>query len=730
MNKRWVSVPMLLFVSVSTLAARDLTFEQRVEAQKAIERVYWNHRLWPAQNPRAKPPLETVLPTDAIRARVQDYLKKSEALETFWGRPVRSAQLQAEMNRMARHTRDAQMLQELFDALGNDSFLIAETLARRSLVERLLRNWHADDERAHSRVKSRLQAALAKCDTVSCMRSLGGVYRETTWRLRREESPRRTPPAFGTAVDLDPAEWDAHMAGLSGDLGAAFDLAPLMKLGPLVERDDAFVVTAVLSRAGREHKLATIEWEKESFGRWWSNVRISISGVVPGGPDSYELPSITMSTCTPDQWTATAAAPDPRSSHTAVWTGSEMIVWGGGGNFPYATGGRYVPATDTWMPTNEVAAPTPRAAHSAVWTGTEMIIWGGGSGLRTGGRYSPASDSWTPTNEASAPSARANHTAIWTGSEMIVWGGAGGGLVNSGGRYSPASNSWAPTSLVGAPDPRYRHTAVWTGTEMIVWGGFNQGSAELNTGGRYAPSTNSWTTTTTTGAPVPRGDYSTVWTGTELIIWGGFTNFDRVNSGGRYSPSTNTWTTTSTASCPTARRNHTAVWTGDEMVVWGGDGSGTNGDVYFDSGGRYSPASNSWAPTNPAGAPSPRSFHTALWTGSEMIIWGGLSPGLRLNSGGRYSTASNTWTPTSTEGAPEGRLGHSAIWTGTEMIVWGGAGSPPRLRSGGRYSAVTDEWLPMNVQDAPSARAWHTAVWMVVFMGGIFLVLWVVSWWL
>lgn len=27
-------------------------------------------------------------------------------------------------------------------------------------------------------------------------------------------------------------------------------------------------------------------------------------------------------------------------------------------------------------------------------------------------------------------------------------------------------------------------------------------------------------------------------------------------------------------------------------------------------------------------------------------------------------------------------------------------------------------------------HAWHTAVWMVIFMGGIFVVLWVVSWWL
>ena len=27
-------------------------------------------------------------------------------------------------------------------------------------------------------------------------------------------------------------------------------------------------------------------------------------------------------------------------------------------------------------------------------------------------------------------------------------------------------------------------------------------------------------------------------------------------------------------------------------------------------------------------------------------------------------------------------------------------------------------------------HAWHTAVWMAVFMGSIFVVLWIVSWWL
>ena len=40
-----------------------------------------------------------------------------------------------------------------------------------------------------------------------------------------------------------------------------------------------------------------------------------------------------------------------RRFHTAVWTGSEMIVWGGYyASYPYRlnTGGRYDPATDNW----------------------------------------------------------------------------------------------------------------------------------------------------------------------------------------------------------------------------------------------------------------------------------------------------------------------------------------------------------------------------------------------
>ena len=102
-----------------------------------------------------------------------------------------------------------------------------------------------------------------------------------------------------------------------------------------------------------------------------------------------------------------------------------MIVWGGfGGPFRgfLNTGGRYSADTDSWIATTTTSAPSSRYQHTAVWTGSEMIIWGGFPGAG-GGRYDPDTDSWTATTTTNAPSARNNHTAVWTGSKMIVWGG-------------------------------------------------------------------------------------------------------------------------------------------------------------------------------------------------------------------------------------------------------------------------------------------------------------------
>src|SRR5262249_3718507 len=142
-----------------------------------------------------------------------------------------------------------------------------------------------------------------------------------------------------------------------------------------------------------------------------------------------------------------------------------------------------------------------RFNHTAVWTGSEMIIWGGCSAddcsqlLSTGGRYNPQTNNWIQTTNTNAPVARDVHTAVWTGSEMIVWGGYDGHTdLNTGGKYNPVTASWSATSTTTAPSPRHLHTAVWTNSEMIVWGGFGS-SGRVNTGSRYDPSTDSWIAT-------------------------------------------------------------------------------------------------------------------------------------------------------------------------------------------------------------------------------------------
>ena len=115
-----------------------------------------------------------------------------------------------------------------------------------------------------------------------------------------------------------------------------------------------------------------------------------------------------------------------------------------------------------------------------------------------------------------------------------------------------------------------------------------------------------------------------------MIVWSGFDGFSRLNTGGRYDPDTDSWTATSTTNAPSGRTAHTAQWSGSEMIVWGGNPGPLN------TGGRYDPGTDSWTATSTTDAPSARRLHTAVWTGSEMIVWGGVNGTVRLNTGGRY----------------------------------------------------------------------------------------------
>ncbi len=112
-----------LILSAVPAAARPLGFEERVDAQKAIERVRYSHQLGAAR------PFEEAVPRNLIERKVQKYLKQSLALEEIWNTPITGEALRAEVARMARRTRMPGRLRELYAALGNDPFLVQECLA-------------------------------------------------------------------------------------------------------------------------------------------------------------------------------------------------------------------------------------------------------------------------------------------------------------------------------------------------------------------------------------------------------------------------------------------------------------------------------------------------------------------------------------------------------------------------------------------------------------------------
>src|SRR4030095_9833482 len=67
---------------------RSLSLEDRVAYQRAIEEVYWGHRIWPKERPDRKPSLDAVMSQATIEQKVQDYLRHSELVEQNWSQPI------------------------------------------------------------------------------------------------------------------------------------------------------------------------------------------------------------------------------------------------------------------------------------------------------------------------------------------------------------------------------------------------------------------------------------------------------------------------------------------------------------------------------------------------------------------------------------------------------------------------------------------------------------------
>lgn len=269
----------------------------------------------------------------------------------------------------------------------------------------------------------------------------------------------------------------------------------------------------------------------------------------------------------------------------SVWTGTEWIVWGGrlSGDPPEgathrasAEGARYHPDSDTWVPL--AASPlSGRFGVGTVWTGTEMLIWGGvgengvlGSDEVYGAAYDPEQDTWRVINPADAP--RVNLAPIWTGSHMLLWGALSDQVYAA--KYDPARDVWSSITAARAPNPS--GGALWTGRELLAWAFVATTWARYN-GGAYDPQTDSWRSLSMEGAPPSSRD---VWTGDRVLTWGDYGGCDLV---GIYDPETDRWSRAWGEGAPEPRGEPVLVWTGSSLLVYGGRGDDPE-DVFTDGG--------------------------------------------------------------------------------------------------------------------------------------------------
>ncbi len=360
---------------------------------------------------------------------------------------------------------------------------------------------------------------------------------------------------------------------------------------------------------------------------------------------------------TTGSWQRLPAAPvAPREALVSAWTGKEMLLVGrvttqtASGVTRRILAAAYNPATTRWR---RLPSPAPTGSFLDVggaWTGKELLVWG--QGVRAA--LDPATGRWRQL-----PGSRllAIHDGFglvaWTGKELIGWGGGCcGDAFDDGVAYDPRTNRWRalPRSpLAGSQHP----LGAWTGKELIVLVGDTDPDgkrwpARLARAAAYDPATNAWRRIPR--LPDARGGASVVWDGHELLVVGGAVPGPDgkpprlVREGYAFDPSTSRWR--ALPPMETGRVDGVAAWTGKQLLVWGGRSSspGAPRVTVPPHGLAYDPATNRWSSLPPAPLLG-RLEPTSVWTGHQLLLWGGQLPKPAPKGGTRYFADGAAFTP-------------------------------------------------------------------------------------
>jgi hypothetical protein len=324
-------------------------------------------------------------------------------------------------------------------------------------------------------------------------------------------------------------------------------------------------------------------------------------------------------------WKPIAPAPIAgRISAGVVWTGQEMIVWGGvarGTTIEAASdGAAYDAAAGTWRP----IASSPHGVlggggRASAWTGKRAVFWAGNSpdGPAKGALYNPATDTWVklPTGPLGT---REGYVSVWTGTELIIIGGTSGDAVASpvAAALKPSTRTWRRLPGLNGLHALVPSGAVWSGSRVFLAGTqylcADPSSSCTDTRPifvSYDPATDQVEEIDLSLAPVtsvtPIG-----WTGSAVLA-AGASSADLV----LYDPTDGTWASASAAPCaPETSLYRQTAWLGNRYVATCGREALQIYDV----------ASDSWQVVDAGPSPLNTRLDSAIaWTGKKLIAWSG-----------------------------------------------------------------------------------------------------------
>jgi hypothetical protein len=276
-----------------------------------------------------------------------------------------------------------------------------------------------------------------------------------------------------------------------------------------------------------------------------------------------------------------------------VWTGSELIIWGGldGAQFSgahpnaLADGASYNPTTDSWqsLPNGPLSG---RGATVSAWTGAEVVLLGGGSAsgeyYTDAAAFNPKAGTWrsipVPTPPGGHPLTW--RAAVFADSQLLAWSEWAtshqiGPAKEMGGAdlfsYSPAESTWrlVPTSSEALPDVE---EVLVANDQVIVRGvtincGYCSRPFVAEATAVYNPVKRSWTRL----PPDPLGvdHLESAWTGTALFSFNPSTTVDTTPPGGAsaYEPTTHQWIRLPAAPAGCAAPEP-PIWMGRGVVVY------------------------------------------------------------------------------------------------------------------------------------------------------------------